>query len=213
MIQRLALVQDIELSVDNVCWVRDAADKIHAAIFINLDFAVLTFKQCDVIFGERMREPEFRNEQRLANGIVVPIVPHEYVEHAKHRAVKRQKREAAAPRRPRRGALPELNRVIAYFNVDAAPTTEEKTESIALLPNDLLKSRTTLTPVTSQTKRDRVIGVLSAARDELLKSPLHAAHLNDSCIDEISSFDDLADVQIDGVQLLSIFNLLLPSTT
>ena len=211
----------------NVSWVRDETNNVHACLIIDEYVLPLTTKQCDAVWGARIRSPNFHlehNSQRLGNGITVPLIPPEYLNSASHRH-QAKRRRLETQRRLRKSAVYEMNRVLWHFCIHAEPTQEECTESISVLPPDIFHSdtRSAADVVAAErrettNRRDRVIAVLTEARDQILLHPIHAAHLETSCLDQLRSVDDipLLSIQHNGVELpiashlLAIFNLLFP---
>ena len=88
----------------------------------------LTVRQQEALWAARLavvrRDPLWRNERVLANGQVVPEIPHDFVarreERAERNATRREQRVTVA-----KSKVKSLNAALWYANVNALPTPDE----------------------------------------------------------------------------------------
>jgi len=218
------VVEESAINRENICWLRDQCSKIRCCYYIDNSFFELNFKQLDTIFGDEIRKGGVqKNEQLLANGIVVPIVPDEFKEEILNK-YQQKKRRVLFAQRIKKKNLKDMNTMLWYFNMNCAPTTEELHQSIHIIPPNLLRSihpkkqsSDTTTPIDL---RERILGLLETTRKKIKKHPVYNKKLEPLLFENLENVSDLLKLTVEDEKgnkinisqhLVSFYHLLFPS--
>lgn len=212
-------VEETTLNREHLCWLRDRESKIRCCYWIENSFRELTFKQLDTLFGEEIRQGGIqKNEQVLANGITIPIVPESFIEEVRTKHDQKKRRVLYAQKIKKKN-LKEINAMLCFFNMGCAPTDEECFESIHIIPPNLLRSKKTRDEEKVETSlRERTIAVLETTRNKIKNHPIYNSRLETSIFKDVHTVADLLKLSVEddgnkiniAQQLVGMYHLLFP---
>ena len=219
---------------NQICWLRDASNKLKCCYYMGGVFHEFTYKQLDVLFGQRIRDSQYcleNNKRILPNGIYVPVVPPEFITQVvgKDASRKRRKIEQA---RIKKTQMDQVNAILWFFYVDSAPTIEECYTSIYSTPPRIFARDESTLPKspngtvqypTEETveleNRASILNVLKRTRDTIKKHPLYAKQLQTCCLSTVRTMDDLVNLSVTktdgtvvkiGSEIISVYDFLFP---
>ena len=228
-------LEQSHLTEANICWLRDQSNKLRCCYCFEGVFTELTYKHLDALFGKRIRDSQYcseNNERMLPNGIRVPVVPLDFIEHIAGKQSQRKRRKIQKAR-VKKAHLPHVNAILWFFYMGAAPATEECYHSILVNPPRIFaKNRSTLPnapdgsaavaaprPMTSDAQRAAVMEVLETTRTAISEHGLYATQLENCCLASVRSMDDLVNLTTTlsdgtvvkiGAEIISAYNFLFP---
>lgn len=214
-------VDESSLNKEHICWLRDQDGKLRCCYFIDNSFRELNFKQLDNLFGDEVRSGGItNNEQILGNGISVPIVPETFINEVLHKHEQKKRRVLYAQKIKKKN-LKDMNSMLWFFNMEAAPTKEECHESIHIIPPHLFR---TTKPQNinkkEETVRERTIHLLETTRNKIQRHPIYSKRLETSLFEDVNSVPELLKISVEdedgrkvniSQHLVSMYNLLFPN--
>jgi len=220
--QGIDAVEESLLNGRNICWLRDQSGTMRCCYFIDNSFLEFNFKQLDTLFGEEIRSGGIqKNEQILANGIAVPIVPESFINEVlqKH---EQKKRRVLYAQKIKKKNLKDMNSMLWFFNMRSAPTLEECFESIHIIPPKLFRTKhaTQKAKQSPLSLRDRTIQILETTRNKIKDHPVYNKRLETSVFESVDSVSDLLKVSVAddngkriniSQHLVSLYDILFPA--
>ena len=218
--QGIEAFEDITLTNEHICWLRDQENNIRCCYFMDNTFHEYSFKQLDIIFGDKIRRGGIQNNsQILQNGIEVPIVPPFFVEEVRNKHEQKRRRVLYAQKIKKKN-IREMNAMLWFFNMDSAPTKEECHESIHLIPPNIF-CKTGMERKTEEVElplRERTIQILEKTRKKIINHPLYAEKLKHNIFENIESVSDLLKLSIEdngnhiniAQHIIALYHILFP---
>jgi len=213
--------EDIVLTKDHIFWLRDQENKFRCCYFMENSYRELNFKQLDVIFGDIIRNGGIvSNKQLLSNGIEVPIVPEFFINEVRTKHEQKKRRVLYAQKIKKKN-LREMNSMLWFYNMDAAPTHDECFESVHVIPPNIFTKSKEVghhEEVTVEL-RERTIQLFQKTRSKILNHPLYAQKLQNNVFNDISSVTDLLKLSVEDTDgnkiniaqhVIALFHILVP---
>ena len=226
----------------HVWWIRTRSTAIVACFKDAQDYKIreLTLTMCQLVWPNRStRDIEDRNEQRLPNGTVIPLVPHKFYMYKLHH-VEKSRLERAKARTTRQsdatiGSMaitsdsPALPRCFdPKFCLVCLPQTHERESSLSpRISDDILWAPHEIEPDHTSQEEDTdtptTFDTLLRARQQILEHPTYRRILNpnNNPFDAITTVKELSSMgtQFHGMhvaiskEMIQLFHVLFPVQT
>lgn len=213
-------IEESSLNKEHICWLRDQENNLRCCYYIDNSFRELNFKQLDTLFGEEVRQGGLTNNQQiLPNGISVPIVPVGFIKEVLNKHEQKKRRVLYAQKIKKKN-LKDMNSMLWFYNMGAAPTDEECHQSIHMIPPNLFRTTKPRKRADENlTLRERTIRILETTRNKIKNHPVYSKKLDASIFENVDNVSELLKLSVEdedgrrvniSQHLISLYNLLFP---